>query len=192
MAYGMSFPDSVSAGGFFVPGTSVTAGVPIHLPASRVDADGPTGRPGTRDPALRNLYLERALAAMPRLLGAIDRNPFRPTYGCFDRQYWHYRTSSFPSEMYQEGVLPLALVCATSPAGQPLARRPPGARTGRRRHPLRRPKLPRRRLLRRLLSLRAGTRRGRLLAASRRPGVPVARRWTSRPWSIGFAGAGVG
>ena len=75
--------------------------------------------PGTlpRDPALRNLYLTAALADVPRLLGAIDRNPFRPTYGCLDRQYWHYRTSSFPSGMYQEGVLPLALVYATDLPG---------------------------------------------------------------------------
>jgi hypothetical protein len=53
--------------------------------------------------------LSAAWAEIPRLLGAIDRNPFRPTYGCLDRQYWHYRSSSFPSEMYQEGVLALAM-----------------------------------------------------------------------------------
>jgi hypothetical protein len=75
--------------------------------------------PGTlsRDPALRNLYLTAALGELPRLLGAVDRNPYRPTYGCLDRQYWHYRTSSFPSGMYQEGVLPLALVYATDLPG---------------------------------------------------------------------------
>lgn len=65
-----------------------------------------------RDPALRRRYLTAALSSIPRLLGAIDRNPYGPTHGCFDREYWHYRTSSFPSEMYQEGVLPLALVYA--------------------------------------------------------------------------------
>lgn len=63
-----------------------------------------------RDPALRAEYLRATLPHIPRLLGAIDRNPYRPTYGCFDREYWHYRTAAFPSEMYQEGVLPLALV----------------------------------------------------------------------------------
>ena len=56
------------------------------------------------------MYLSAALAEIPRLLGAIDRNPYHATYGCLDRQFWHYRTSDFPSEMYQEGVLPLALV----------------------------------------------------------------------------------
>jgi hypothetical protein len=66
----------------------------------------------SRDPSARELYAQAALAHIPRLLGAIDRNPYRATYGCLDRQFWHYRTASFPSEMYQEGVLPLALVYA--------------------------------------------------------------------------------
>lgn len=65
-----------------------------------------------RDPQLQHLYLDHALRHIPRLLGNIDRNPYRPTYGCLDRQFWHYRTADFPSEMYQEGVLPLALVYA--------------------------------------------------------------------------------
>lgn len=63
-----------------------------------------------RDPELRGAYLQAALGAVPRLLASVDRNPYSPAYGCFDRQYWHYRTSSFPSEMYQEAVLPLAMV----------------------------------------------------------------------------------
>ena len=70
-----------------------------------------------RDPTLRRLYLTTALASIPRLLGAVDRNPYRATYGCFDREFWHYRTSSFPSEMYQEAVLPLALVWANELPG---------------------------------------------------------------------------
>lgn len=65
-----------------------------------------------RDSGLRDLYLAAALPHIPRLWGNIDRNPYRSTYGCLDRQFWHYRTASFPSEMYQEGVLPLALVFA--------------------------------------------------------------------------------
>jgi hypothetical protein len=63
-----------------------------------------------RDAELRRAYLDTALAAVPRLLGAVDRNPYRPTYGCFDREFWHYRTSAFASEMYQEAVHALALV----------------------------------------------------------------------------------
>jgi hypothetical protein len=63
----------------------------------------------SRDPALRDQYLRAAWPHLPRLISAIDRNPFRPTYGCLDRQYWHYRTADFPCDMYQEGVLALAL-----------------------------------------------------------------------------------
>jgi hypothetical protein len=84
------------------------------------DADPASANPGSphrtphlfsnRDASLREQYLRAALPHIPRLLGAIDRNPFRPTYGCFDRQFWHYRTADFPSEMHQEGVWPLALV----------------------------------------------------------------------------------
>jgi hypothetical protein len=74
----------------------------------RAEADGE--RRIARDPTLRCRYIERALARIPRLLGSMDRNKYRPTYGCLDRQYWHYRTAAFPSEMYQEGVLALALV----------------------------------------------------------------------------------
>ena len=77
----------------------------------QVDRSSPVILKG-RDPDRRTLYLSGALADIPRLLGAVDRNPYRPTHGCFDREFWHYRTASFPSEMYQEGVLPLALVHA--------------------------------------------------------------------------------
>ncbi|MBX3411960.1 MAG: hypothetical protein KF708_04520 [Pirellulales bacterium] len=66
-----------------------------------------------RDPAQRFWYARAALVRLPRLLGAIDRNPYHATYGCLDRQFWHYRTAAFPSEMYQEGALALALAFTT-------------------------------------------------------------------------------
>lgn len=62
-----------------------------------------------RDASLRTHYVTTALAAIPRILAAVDRNMFGPSYGCCDREYWHYRTAAFPSEMYQEAALPLAL-----------------------------------------------------------------------------------
>jgi hypothetical protein len=80
---------------------------------------GPTGGLATleasdiatriRSPEARQAYLAAAWPLVPRLLTAIDRNPFRPTYGCLDRQFWHYRTIDFASEMYQEGSVALAL-----------------------------------------------------------------------------------
>jgi hypothetical protein len=94
-------------GGFVVPGTCFVP--PVELQREGDEA----GRSSPRNSALRTLYATAAMADVPRLLGAIDRNPYRRTYGCLDRQFWHYRTAAFPSEMYQEGALPLALVYAT-------------------------------------------------------------------------------
>lgn len=58
----------------------------------------------------RELYAQVGLAAIPKILGLLDRNRLSPTYGCFDRSFWHYKTAGFPSGMAQEFVLPLALV----------------------------------------------------------------------------------
>lgn len=58
----------------------------------------------------RVLYAQAGLAQIPHILGMVDRHRLSPTYGCFDRSYWHYRTAPFPSGMYEEFVLPLALV----------------------------------------------------------------------------------
>ncbi len=96
----------------FVPGTCYLPGGPSPDPSST----GPVCST-RRDPALRRRYLDLALSQVPRLLGAVDRHPYRPTYGCLDRQYWHYRTAAFPSEMFQEGALPLALVYTTNLPG---------------------------------------------------------------------------
>ena len=60
-------------------------------------------------PSPRDAYAREAMRSIPKLLQLADRNPFSPTYGCFDRSYWHYRTMDFPCGMYQEFVLPLAL-----------------------------------------------------------------------------------
>ncbi|MDZ4781211.1 MAG: hypothetical protein SGJ19_13235 [Planctomycetia bacterium] len=71
----------------------------------------------SRDESLRARYAAAVLAEIPRVIGSLDRNPFRSTYGCFDRQYWHYRTAAFPSEMYQEAVYPLAWAYAADCPG---------------------------------------------------------------------------
>lgn len=61
---------------------------------------------------LRRRYTDEALKYLPRLIQMVDRNPYSPTYGSFDRSYWHYRTMDFPCGMYQEFCLPLALAYA--------------------------------------------------------------------------------
>ena len=58
---------------------------------------------------LANSFAEAALAEVPKLLMLQDRNPHSPTYGCFDRNYWQYRRTDFPTGMAQEFVYPLAL-----------------------------------------------------------------------------------
>ncbi|MEK6234268.1 MAG: hypothetical protein N2C14_06125, partial [Planctomycetales bacterium] len=80
-------------------------------PRSSSETATTAGR-SARDEAVRRQYWETAKSYLPRLLGAIDRNPFRPTHGCLDREFWHYRTSDFPCGMHQEAVLPLALAWA--------------------------------------------------------------------------------
>jgi len=109
-----SIPPGACTGPFVVPGTGF---VPVVTPAASTARHVPPAGHLLRDPALRGHYAAAAVAAIPRLLGAIDRNPYSPTYGCLDRQYWHYRTASFPSGMYQEGALPLALAFATNMPG---------------------------------------------------------------------------
>lgn len=63
-----------------------------------------------RAETLRDGVATLVLTDIPKLLTLLDRTPVSPTYGCFDRAYWHYRMIDFPCGMSQEFVLPLALV----------------------------------------------------------------------------------
>jgi hypothetical protein len=60
----------------------------------------------------RDLLAREALAQIPKILTLQDRNPHSPTFGCFDRNFWHYKILDFPSGMAQELVWPLALAYA--------------------------------------------------------------------------------
>ncbi|MCC7140196.1 MAG: hypothetical protein IT460_17375 [Planctomycetes bacterium] len=53
-------------------------------------------------------YAQRFLAEVPRVLTLLDRHRLSRTYGCLDRNHWHYRTQDFPSGMYAEYALALA------------------------------------------------------------------------------------
>jgi hypothetical protein len=57
----------------------------------------------------RDLFAQSAIAQLPKLLTLLDRNRHSPTYGCFDRNFWHYKIVDFPTGMAQEFVYPLAL-----------------------------------------------------------------------------------
>jgi hypothetical protein len=67
----------------------------------------------------RQLFAEIALREIPKLLTLQDRNPHSPTYGCFDRNYWHYKVADFPCGMSQEFVWPLALAVETDVSANP-------------------------------------------------------------------------
>lgn len=62
----------------------------------------------------KEIFLAKALNEVPKLLTLLDRNPHSPTYGCFDRNYWHYKIIDFPTGMSQEMVYPLALAWSLS------------------------------------------------------------------------------
>ncbi len=59
---------------------------------------------------LRDIYAEKALSQVPRILSLENRNPFLPTYGSFDRTYWLDRAIDFPNALAQFAVHTLALV----------------------------------------------------------------------------------
>lgn len=58
---------------------------------------------------MKTIYAEKALEELPRLLSCLDRNPFSPTYGCFNREFWLTRVRDFPDAIAQFGTLSLAL-----------------------------------------------------------------------------------
>lgn len=76
-------------------------------------------------PLTTGVYLHALLPQVPRLLGLLNRNPASSTYGCFDRNYWHYRLLDTPSARCQEAALTLALlhqIPGTLYSGQPALR----------------------------------------------------------------------
>jgi hypothetical protein len=73
----------------------------------------------------RGLFAREAILLIPKILTLLDRNPHSPTYGCFDRNFWHYKIIDFPSGMAQEFVWPLALVHRTDIPDNPFYQRSP-------------------------------------------------------------------
>lgn len=59
---------------------------------------------------MRKIYADLALAEIPRLLSCQDRNPFSPSYGSFNREFWHTRAKGFPDSIAQFGTLSLAII----------------------------------------------------------------------------------
>ncbi|MFH1444976.1 MAG: hypothetical protein ABIF08_00675 [Nanoarchaeota archaeon] len=59
---------------------------------------------------MKELYSNVVVESAPRLLCMVDTNPYSQTYGCFDRLYWHYKSTDFANARFQEAVLTLALL----------------------------------------------------------------------------------
>lgn len=56
------------------------------------------------------IYGDIALSQSYRILGLGDRNEMSPSYGCFDRYFWHYRQTDFVNARFQEASHFLALM----------------------------------------------------------------------------------
>lgn len=67
----------------------------------------------------KKIYYDAVIKQVPRLLGQLDRNKNSSTYGCFDRNYWHYKITDFPSARHQEAALTLALLYNLDRKGNP-------------------------------------------------------------------------
>lgn len=60
---------------------------------------------------ITTLYSQTVNNILSRIFTQGDWNPYSQTYGCFDRNYWHYRmVSGFPSAIFQQAALSLALL----------------------------------------------------------------------------------
>lgn len=66
-----------------------------------------------------NPYIPLINRSIPRILTNLDRDKTSETYGCFDRNYWHYRMRDFPSMVLQQPVLALARLYTNNYEGSP-------------------------------------------------------------------------
>ncbi|MBI4139806.1 hypothetical protein HY483_02480 [Candidatus Woesearchaeota archaeon] len=69
-------------------------------------------------------YIRVIIESVPRILTQLDRSASSKTYGCFDREYWHYKMSDFPSMRKQEAVLTIAYAFATNHKENPYYKSP--------------------------------------------------------------------
>lgn len=73
---------------------------------------------------MRRIYSNLIIREIPRLLSLMDRNPKSETYGCCDRNFWHYGSKCFPDARMQEAALTLALVWKNKYRNNPFYRQP--------------------------------------------------------------------
>lgn len=66
------------------------------------------GRDFVLDPTRTAVYAPLVLAQVPRLLGQLDRDPYSPSHGSFDRDHWAWKFRDFPILMPQWATCALA------------------------------------------------------------------------------------
>tara|TARA_Y100000588_G_scaffold294903_2_gene314935 strand:- start:10549 stop:11532 length:984 start_codon:yes stop_codon:yes gene_type:complete len=74
----------------------------------------------TPDHGVGDTYARTAIDTVPRILGMMDRSSDATTYGCSDRNYWHYGIVDFPNARYQEASLLVAQATACNTPGNAL------------------------------------------------------------------------
>ncbi|MEL6383345.1 MAG: hypothetical protein AAFQ89_13010 [Cyanobacteria bacterium J06626_18] len=60
--------------------------------------------------ALKASFQRYVECQFPRVLTQMDRDLDSPTFGCFDRNYWHYKIRDFPSTILQQGAFTLEAI----------------------------------------------------------------------------------
>jgi hypothetical protein len=70
------------------------------------------------------LYRAFVYRAVPRLLGALDRDAQSLTVGSFDRDHWAWKFRDHPVNMLQTGLIPLAHLYSLPASGNPYWRSP--------------------------------------------------------------------
>lgn len=58
----------------------------------------------------KKFYFKILLKSIPRVLSLVDQKEISATSGCFDRNYWKYKTKFFPDATFQQLVLPLTVI----------------------------------------------------------------------------------
>ena len=59
---------------------------------------------------MKKQYLDFVLRKFPKVLSQIDRDEDSPTFGCCDRNHWHYKIRDFSSAILQQSGLTLAIL----------------------------------------------------------------------------------
>ncbi len=76
------------------------------------------------EPQLEEGLKRFLLRSVPRILTQLDRDPDSPTFGCFDRDFWHYRIRDFSSIVLQQGALVLQTLHNYPDSDNPLYKNP--------------------------------------------------------------------